>query len=120
MSVYKPKNGNQIDGECLYIKDFTDDVTYYETHAESTHFIKIGKLICISYQGESKTHTNNTLIFKVPDKYKPSKKYIVPFIKNTITYGVVELATNGELKVNQIGAPTATGRLYFNFCYFTD
>lgn len=99
-------------------EEFTSKVTFNETVAGNTHFYKMGKLIVVSYQGESTTHSANTVLATIPSGYRPRDTLLPPFIKNTNAYGELIVGSGGEIKVNQISSTTASGRIYANFAYF--
>ena len=80
-------------------------------------FSKIGNIIIVRYQGQSKTHSANTLLFTIPSGYRPSAQVNIPFVKNTVAYGIMQIAANGQCKITQISSTTDTGRVYFQAIY---
>jgi hypothetical protein len=99
---------------------FTDEVVFNENKA-NVQFYKIGKLITINYQGETKAHTQNELIFKIPQKYAPRQFIPVPFIgQNNAYFGVAGISTDGAVRITSISNTQNTGRLYMNFSYVLD
>lgn len=78
-------------------------------HANSVH---------VQYQGASKTHTSNTLLFTLPEGYRPHGLLYVPFVKfgdTTTAYGILSVNTTGAVSVSNISSTTAGGRIYATF-----
>ena len=107
---------NQVTAE-----NFISKVTFNESAVQShCLFKKVGKIIIISYQGESKAHSASELIFTLPSGYRPSDSIYVPFVSSNNAYGHLQITSGGLVTVNQISNTTSTGRLYFNFSYTID
>lgn len=82
------------------------------------HCVVSAGICSLSYQGQGVAHTANTLLFTLPDGSKPTSTVYAPFVKMTgNAVGVIEINTDGTVKVNQISSTSATGRIYFN-CSF--
>jgi len=73
--------------------------------------------VVIYYQGVSGTHEMGDALFTLPEGFRPSNNIYVPFTKNGVAYGTVQIGTNGAVAVNQISSTTASGRIYFH-CVF--
>lgn len=113
------KNDNGVYEEFLKVnntEDFSNKVTFNETPVNIS-FLKNGNVVEITYQGEAKTHSANTLLFTLPEKYRPTIPKYFPFVKNADAYGVIILASDGNCVVNQINSTTANGRIYFTVTY---
>ena len=102
------------------IEDFTSKVTFNESVANNTKFIKMGKVVYVLFQGEGKTHSNNTTLCTIPSGYRPSNQTYAVFSKNASAYGVIGLNTYGTMSVNLISSTTTSGRIYANFWYLTN
>lgn len=100
--------------------DFKDEITFNENYANA-QFKKIGKLIVVNYQGESKSHSKNEILFKIPQKYCPSKFIPLNFIGQDGAYsGVAGIQSTGNFQIISISNTTNPGRLYTNFTYILD
>lgn len=102
--------------------DFSSKVTLNETPS-SIHFYKKNGIVCIAYQGESKTHAVGDVLFTLPEGYRPrvpegKNQFFIPFVKNNIAYGVCWIrVSDGECVLGQISSTSGTGRIYFTTSY---
>ena len=108
---------NEVKGE-TQVEDITSQITFNETVA-NTKFYKVGKVVYVQYQGESKAHTVGSTLATIPTQYRPSYQVIAPFVKNSNAYGWISI-NNGSLGVSAISSTSAQGRIYANFSYFID
>ena len=115
-------NLNKIEEELEYLdtsEDFASKVTFNENYG-SISFKKTGNLVSISYQGESKAHAVNDLIFTLPEGYRPKTTIYIPIIINTIAYGIVDITTSGTCNIRQLTQATSGGRVFFNVTFPCD
>lgn len=101
--------------------NFYSKVTFAsgETPAHAM-FVKSGKVVTISFQGASKAHAADALLFTLPEAYRPtgSDYLYIPFVKNTTSFGIIQInCSNGQVVVNQIGNTTTVGRIIFTASY---
>ena len=108
---------NELEGEAQF-EDITSQITFTETVA-TVKFYKVGKVINVQYQGESKAHTVGSTLATIPAQYRPSYQVVAPFIKNSNAYGWLSI-NSGNLGVSAISSTSAQGRIYANFSYFID
>lgn len=83
-------------------------------------FRKIGNQVIIMYQGQNKVHNGETLLFTLPEGYRPPTLIVVPFTKWSQAYGQIILYDNGQCKIGNISSTSATGRIAFNMTYTID
>ncbi len=82
------------------------------------HCVVSAGICSLFYQGQGVAHSANTVLFTLPAGARPVSSVIVPFVKMTGgAVGVIGIATDGTVKVNQITNTSSTGRIYFN-CSF--
>jgi len=97
--------------------DITSLATFADGGATSapanTKIYYCNSQVCIYYQGVSTTHSSTATLFTLPEGFRPASTVHVPFVKNGVTYGTVQITNTGVCTVNQIGDATATGRIYF-------
>lgn len=101
-------------------EDFKSSVTFSESAVTGNcKFLKIGTMVFIIYQGETKTHNQGDLLFTVPAGYEPLIGNVpVTFIKNANAYGTVQLyKANRQCQVGAISSTSASGRIYFSMFY---
>lgn len=116
------KNGNDVYEEFVNIdemrnvKDFVKDVSFNEAYA-NVSFLKNGNIVEITYQGENKTHSQNQLLFTLPEGVRPAKVKYFPFVKNANTYGTIIIGTDGTCVIGQISNASISGRIYFTITY---
>ena len=102
-------------------QNITSSVTFNETiTGTSTQIFVKDNVLYIFYQGESKAHSANDLLFTLPSAYRPSMiKYVTFLASNGVNFitGDVYINTDGTCKVNQISNTSGAGRIYFTFAY---
>ena len=82
------------------------------------HCVVSAGICSLFYQGQGVAHSASTVLFTLPAGARPVSSVIVPFVKMTGgAVGVIGIATDGTVKVNQITNTSSTGRIYFN-CSF--
>ena len=108
---------NELEGEAQF-EDITSQITFNETVA-NTKFYKVGKVIYVQYQGDSKAHSVSSILATIPAQYSPSYPVWTPFVKNSNAYGTLTIG-NSQLAVGAISSTSAQGRIYANFSYFID
>lgn len=70
--------------------------------------------VIINYQGVSSTHSASDALFTLPEGLRPGNNTYIPFTKNGVAYGVVQINTNGAVTVNFISSTSESGRIYFH------
>lgn len=103
--------------EFLNIENFTNKVNFSETNHGNVMFFKSGNLIFINYQGESKTHKYDDIIFTLPERYRPNYQIHLNFngFKNLIGQAVIY--PNGECKITSISDESEKARIAINVFY---
>lgn len=91
---------------------FTEDITGTNTRV----YAKNG-IVFIFYQGESKTHSANDLLFTLPSGYRPSDLIYNDMVINNTGYGNVSIKTNGECLIAQVANGLTAGRVYFSMSF---
>lgn len=103
--------------------DFKNQVVFSEAILDGV-FKKFGKIVVITYMGESKAHPSGTTLFTLPDFARPSRSQgsnlHLPFTTSGNNYGNIVILADGEVKVNYILDTTREGRVTFSVAYFTD
>lgn len=115
-------NGYAVTSDGLYSlltrTDITSLVTFNENvTGTSTEFFVKNNVLYIFYQGESKAHSANDLLFTLPSGYRPSKIKYTPFLaSNGVNFivGDVYINIDGTCKVNQISDNSGAGRVYLD------
>lgn len=94
-------------------EDITSQVTWNENiTGTNTKVCVKNNVVYLNYQGESTTHSGGDILFTLPSGYRPLNLLYTPFVVNGLTFGNLEIAKNGQSKINQINDSTATGRIY--------
>ena len=97
-------------GEVTSSCSFTEDIT-----GTNTHVYKNANTVHVQYQGESKTHAANDVLFTLPTSCRPSSMFYVPFVINNTGYGNLSIATTGAVSINQVANGASAGRIYASF-----
>lgn len=84
---------------------------------ENSHCVVSAGICSLSYQGQTTTHTTNTLLGTLPAEIRPPSDAFCPFVKNGVAYGTIRIESTGGIYVGFISSTTASGRVYFN-CTF--
>ena len=93
-------------------------ITWNETTASGTGAYRVGNMVFITYQGESKTHANGDTLFNIPASLRPVQNWEQSFTVDGKTYGQVHLiSSSGNCNINIIADNTQTGRIYFSVAY---
>lgn len=93
---------------------FTENVT-----GTNTRIHLKGNVVYVYYQGESKTHAANDVLFTLPAGYRPSGLIYAPFVINNTGYGNIAVDdVTGNVFINQVANGGTAGRVYamFSFC----
>lgn len=92
-------------------------ITWNESTASGTGAYKIGNMVFLTYQGESKTHANGDTLFVLPAALRPLQNWEQSFTVDGKTYGQVHVLSNGNVNINSIADNSQTGRIYFSVAY---
>lgn len=92
-------------------------ITWNETTASGTGAYKNGNMVYITYQGESKTHSNGDTLFVLPTGLRPIQNWEASFTVDGKAYGQVHVLANGNVNINNISDNTVTGRIYFSVSF---
>ena len=105
--------------QCLMAtKVYSYTPTWASGEAGADFYCVVSAGIChLMYQGQSKTHSADALLFSLPVDCRPAVRTNVPFVKGSVAYGFISISTGGEVTVKAISSTTQTGRIYFN-CSF--
>jgi hypothetical protein len=96
------------------IDDFTSSVTISE-NAAYTAFVRSGKTVMFTFQGEAKQRAENQQLFTLPSGYRPLKPMYYVGSCNGINM-IVQLLTSGSCIIyNATSYPT--GRVYLSGTY---
>ena len=100
----------------LAVTEITNSVTFNEniTGTNTRIYVK-DNVLFVFYQGESKTHSQNDVLFQLPSAYKPQAQTYSVFVINNTGYGNVSLNGSGSCFINQIANGGTAGRIYSNF-----
>lgn len=98
--------------------DFSSIVSFAETPVNVMFREKNG-LVTITYQGENKAHASGTVLFTLPEGYRPLTEIWTPANKNGNAYGEVCITPAGRCSVQILSNYTVEGRIYFTVSYFT-
>lgn len=97
--------------------NITGQVTFTDTPTNQTRFFKVGKTIIILFQGSSKTHSLQELLFTLPSDVRPTAETHLTFVVGSGAYGVVRIDNSGEARVVAISDTTYQQRLYISASY---
>lgn len=87
---------------------FDEDITGTNTRI----YVK-GGVVCIFYQGESKTHSANESLFTLPSGYRPQNLIYTTFGINQTGYGNIAIQNTGAVYISQVANGGTAGRVYF-------
>lgn len=94
--------------------EITPQVTFDENiSGTNTRIFYKNGVLYIFYQGESKTHNTQDLLFTLPSGYRPPNLLYTQFVINSSGYGTIEMTTAGVVRITNITGGENTGRVYF-------
>ena len=105
----KWKNGGAVDVKNL--------ITWNENLASGAGAYRVANMMFISYQGQSKTHSNGETLFVLPVGLRPIQNWEQAFTVDGKTFGQIHVLSNGNVNINNIADDTQTGRIYFSVAY---
>ena len=98
------------------IDDFASKVTFSETPANYSMKAKNG-VAYIEYNGATKAHTLDTVLFTIPSGYRPGGDIFTPSIQG-IKYARVWIrASDGTVRISSVSSTTDTSRISFTISY---
>lgn len=102
-------------------EDFFDKVIFDIGNPAHAIFKKVKNTIIIVYQGPGINASNGTLLFTLPEGYRPSIYLYPPFVANANAYGNLMInSSNGNVSINMINSSTTGVRIYFTITYTID
>ena len=130
LGLYVDKNGNRLVDipypaawrNALGIESYTIDnsmATFTENiSGTNTRLVRKNKNVYVYYQGEAKTHAANDVLFTLNSGYRPPFQLYIPCVFNQAGFGVLEVNTNGVVRITQISSSGgATARVYAHFTF---
>ena len=99
----------------LGVVNFTNQCTFPKGTPAVCTAVAYGKLVVVSYQGPAGTYANYDVLVSLPSKYAPSVHTVGSCSLNNTAAGTVNVE-NGAIALGF--APSGTGRVYFQVCYF--
>ena len=109
---------------CDYVnnhyEDFTSKVTFNEGTPANTQFVRIGRMIFISYQGPFHSHTAGMTIFTLPEGYRPVNLQIVGNFTlggASMVAGNFNIQTDGKCNIVTIPGNAGNVRIYINLSF---
>ena len=102
------------------VETFTDSVTY-NVAKNFAAFRRFGNAVNVNYQSISAEIAQGTVLFTLPEGYRPTDRYTsAPFVVDGTAFGRILIDnTTGEAKVLRI-SQTATGVAVVNMHYTTN
>lgn len=98
------------------VTDFSSQVTFNETPASYSMKAKNG-VAYIEYNGATKAHALDTIIFTIPAGYRPAEDIFTPSIQS-IKYARVWIrASDGTVRISSVSSTTDTSRINFTVSY---
>lgn len=98
------------------IDDFASKVTFNETPANYSMKAKNG-VAYIEYNGATKAHALDTVLFTIPSGYRPGGDIFTPSIQG-IKYARVWIRANdGTVRISSVSSTTDAGRINFTISY---
>jgi hypothetical protein len=110
---------NNMKNKLELVEDLLKRVIFNETPTGNCNFYKSGKLVVITYQGESKVHDTGELLFTLPQDCKPTRNVFAVGYSNLVSPVHIIINTDGEVKINAI-TTADTGRIYFTVVFVTN
>lgn len=110
--------------EMMKSENFENYVTFNEKYA-NVQLKKIGKLININYQGESKEHSTGEILFTIPKEYRPKAtitagNFSGGLVGENVAYGSLFIRDTGVCEIATIKNGNTPQRLLFNITYILD
>ena len=126
--VVNTKSNSTTDSySCDYVnnhyEDFTSKVTFDEGTPANTQFVRIGRMIFISYQGPFATHYGGMTIFTLPEGYRPVNLYIAGNFTlggGSMVCGNFIIQTDGKCNIVTIPNNTPNVRIYINIAFIIE
>jgi len=124
MPAHYPADRVYLDGDktktvqdALTPLNITGQVTFVDTPTNQTRFFKVGKTVQILFQGSSKTHSLQELLFTLPSDVRPTAETHLTFVVGSGAYGIVRIDSSGEARIVAISDATYQNRLYISASY---
>lgn len=97
-------------------KDFLNEIVFNESYMNCHAKTRAG-IVFLDYNGELKAHGTDTLLFTIPEEYRPEGSIFISFGQGTV-YGKVWInGETGEVKLNGISSTTTSARVNFAVSY---
>ena len=111
------KQGKELKSKIAYDwNSFNNYVSPLETGASGI-IMRFGKMRAITFQGLSRTHTEDEVLATLPEADRPTAGGIFASGNVGSSSVVVRINTNGQITLYSLNGVTASGRIYFNAAY---
>ena len=111
------KQGKVLNSKTAYDWNaFSNYVSSLESGANGI-IMRFGKMRTISFQGVSRTHTEDEILATLPEADRPTAGAIFASGNVGASSIVVRINTDGKIALYSLNGVTTSGRVYFNAAY---